>query len=74
MLQVSRLQMPGMGEGMKFMLSLPEKLGAEMQLIADQRQITIQDLIRAVIIPEWKMATGKFKVSDVMILAKGEKP
>ena len=52
---------------MKFMFSLNGKLAEDLQRMANERQISIQDLIRVVIIPEWKMATGKFTLSDALL-------
>lgn len=37
----------------KFMQSLDEKVFKELEEMANGRGITIQELIRAVIIPEW---------------------
>ncbi len=39
--------------GKKFMLTLRESVYNELQKIADRRGVTIQGLIRAVIVPEW---------------------
>jgi predicted DNA-binding ribbon-helix-helix protein len=38
----------------KFMLSLHDPLGTELQKMAERKNITIQELIRAVVIPEWR--------------------
>lgn len=43
---------------MKFMLSLREKEALEMIHLADERGVTIQELFRAVIFPEWKKTNG----------------
>ena len=37
----------------KFMQTLDESVYQKLKKIAEQRGITIQELIRAVIIPEW---------------------
>jgi hypothetical protein len=39
--------------GRKFMLTLRESVYNELQKVADRRGVTIQGLIRAVIVPEW---------------------
>jgi hypothetical protein len=41
--------------GRKFMLTLRESVFKELQESADQRGVTIQGLIRAVIVPDWHL-------------------
>ena len=41
--------------GRKFMLTLRESVYEELEKVADRRGVTIQGLIRAVIVPEWHM-------------------
>jgi hypothetical protein len=41
--------------GRKFMLTLRESVFKELQKTAEQRGVTIQGLIRAVIVPEWRL-------------------
>jgi len=41
--------------GKKFMLTLRETVFKELQKSAEQRGVTIQGLIRAVIVPEWHL-------------------
>ena len=42
----------------KFMQTLDESVYQRLKMIAEQRGITIQELIRAVIIPEWLSVQG----------------
>ena len=39
---------------LKFMLSLHDPVATELQELADKKNCSIQDLIRVIIIPEWK--------------------
>lgn len=43
---------------MKMMISFRDDVAEELKLLAEQRYITVQDLLRAVIIPEWKKMNG----------------
>jgi len=45
--------------GKKFMLALRESVFKDLQKSADQRGVTIQGLIRAVIVPEWHLEHAK---------------
>src|SRR6266567_5228468 len=45
--------------GRKFMLTLRETVFKDLQKSADQRGVTIQGLIRAVIVPEWHLEHAK---------------
>src|SRR5437867_12324994 len=45
--------------GKKFMLTLRETVFKDLQKSADQRGVTIQGLIRAVIVPEWHLEHAK---------------
>ncbi len=44
-----------MATGRKFMLTLRETVFKALQESADQRGVTVQGLIRAVIVPEWHL-------------------
>ncbi|MGB9778459.1 MAG: ribbon-helix-helix protein, CopG family [Candidatus Bathyarchaeales archaeon] len=42
----------------KFMQTLDEEIYKRLEQVAKQRGITVQELIRAVIIPEWMQSQG----------------
>jgi hypothetical protein len=49
----------------KFMQSLGDSAYVKLRKIADDRDITVQDLIRAIVIPDWlKLAEGHNGVND----------
>jgi hypothetical protein len=42
----------------KFMLSLDKEVFGELERLAKERGIAVQELLRAVVIPEWIRAAG----------------
>ena len=54
-----------LANGRKFMLTLRESVFSELQKSADQRGVTVQGLIRAVIVPEWHLEHEKVLGSSI---------
>ncbi len=52
----------------KFILSIDENVHAELERLAEERGISLQELLRAVIIPEWIRASGKVKPQSSLTL------
>ncbi len=48
----------------KFMQTLDDMIYRELEKIAKRRGITIQELIRAVIVPEWIQGLNGIEVKD----------
>ncbi len=42
----------------KFMQSLNPEVYSELESMAEERKITVQELVRAIIIPEWMRVQG----------------
>ncbi len=45
----------------KFILSIDENVHAQLERLGEERGISLQELLRAVIIPEWIRASGRVK-------------
>jgi len=45
----------------KFMQTLDDEIYRKLEQIAKQRGITVQELIRAIIIPDWLQSQGLLK-------------
>lgn len=45
----------------KFMLSLSADVHRKLARIADERRISIQELLRAIVVPEWLRLQGNIK-------------
>lgn len=50
--------------GRKFMLTLRPSVFDELRRVADERGVTIQGLIRAVIVPEWHLEHPNINTKD----------
>lgn len=57
---------------MKFMLSLHESQGEGLQVLANERGITIQELLRSVVIPEWARGYGVMLNGEKKLIEKGK--
>lgn len=49
----------GKKEKMKFMMTLDERISLELKALCELYGVTIQELVRARIIPEWMMLKKK---------------
>jgi len=65
------LEQKGCAKMKKFMMSLDDKIYKKLQELAESRGITVQELIRALAIPEWlskqdfSLAAKSKKVSEL---------
>jgi hypothetical protein len=47
----------------KFMVALDERVFLELSRVAQTRNITIQELLRAIVVPEWLRRDGVGKIT-----------
>ena len=58
---------------MKFMLSLNGRIGEDLKRVAEERKISVQELLRAMVIPDWLRGYTDRVVIERRVIEKREK-